>query len=78
MSDQDKVECVGSLLVHSSDLQELSSTALASPECAELIEQRKLQVKPEHKAPKVSLRRRITEKMAGPAPKDEEADTWAD
>jgi hypothetical protein len=114
MSSPDKVECVGTLLLHSSDLQEpLSSTRpQASDECVGslLVHQSDMQelsqeMEPKREmnlqkrvsagtllvsssdlrsepareeSPKGSLRRRITDRLNSPAPKDEEADTWAD
>jgi hypothetical protein len=89
IKNDDPVECVGSLLVHSSNIQELSEGASMLP--AVNLRQRvtagTLLVKsddlrsPEdnHTQQGVSIQKRlITNKLNGPAPSDEEADSWAD
>ena len=77
-----KKECVGSLLVPTSDVQELSestATKLQKRVTAVgtlLIPDNDLwSTDPEQVN---SLQRRITNKLTGPAPPDSEADTWAD
>ena len=73
-------ECVGSLLVPASDVQELSQ---GSPKLQKrvtavgtlLVSPRDLAAQ-EEGVP--NLQRRITDKLKGPAPSDAEADTWAD
>jgi hypothetical protein len=82
----DGVECVGSLLVHSSDVQELSESSPALP--AVNLKQRisvgtLLVTSEDIRSPGkteggVSIQKRITNKMTGPSPPDDEADTWAD
>ena len=71
-------ECVGTLLVHPQDVQELSSVKVAKRPTVGtlLVPSQDLQELTE--SPPSTLRRRITDRMNGPAPKDEDADTWAD
>lgn len=116
MSTQDTIESVGTLLVHSKDMQELSSITPFSDECVGslLVHQADVQELGEMPTPEVpevnlkkrvsagtllvptsdlrspqqqnnqgtppkaSLARRITDRLNGPAPRDEEADSWAD
>ena len=80
-------ECVGSLLVHQSDVQEVS--AAEDPGFAVNLQKRvsagtllvpssDLQSPQQDSAPQGSLRRRITDRLNGPPPKDDEADKWVD
>ena len=124
MTINDEVECVGSLLIPTKDVQELSTSATeADNECVGslLVHSKDAQVvstgspivtksalshlKTRHTvgtllvgagvgssenlaSPRdqessnsftaTSIRRRVTERMTGPPPADEEADTWAD
>lgn len=92
-------ECVGSLLVHSKDVQEVStgSPILTKSTLLNLKKRHTVGtllvesgVGSSHKLSSpggdhtsnsfnaTSLRRRVTERMTGPPPGDEEADTWAD
>ncbi|KAG7354056.1 hypothetical protein IV203_003412 [Nitzschia inconspicua] len=90
-TNNDVVECVGSLLVHTSDVQELSSMSVASTLPTVNLRQRvtagTLLVKSDDlRSPdqerntenNVSFRKRLTKRLNGPAPADEEADSWAD
>jgi hypothetical protein len=87
-------ECVGTLLIPSTDLQELSNTP-SSKSSAGLVSIKKrvtvgsLLVQTsdlnttvqDNTLPESSvkiLRRRITKSLQGPAPDDSEADSWAD
>ena len=91
--DDDKVECVGSLLVHSTDVQELSQMKEASMkdkvECVgsllvhstdmqELMMEDQAAKQAEDMTDSPSLVRRITKQLQGPAPDDAEVETWAD
>lgn len=78
--DTEKVECVGTLLVHSSDVQELSDAP--APHLPEVNLKKRMTeflggkedpaAPKEEKAPGPSLRRRITDRMNGPATPTEE------
>jgi hypothetical protein len=88
-NSQEQVECVGSLLVHTSDVQELTDLAPGLPEVnlqkrvtvgTLLVTQSDLESPKEDtlKEKVVSIQRSATKRMTGPAPGDDESDTWAD
>jgi hypothetical protein len=87
----EEVECVGSLLVHSSDVKELSSdrTPVVLPQVnlrsrvtvgTLLVASNDLRSPEEDKMrdKAISIQRRYTDRMTGPAPGDDESDSWAD
>ena len=91
--DGSPVECVGSLLVHSTDVQELSEKTtipieLPTVNLRQRVTAGTLLVKPDDvRSPEeedhgkkggVSIQKRLTNTLQGPAPGDDEADTWAD
>jgi hypothetical protein len=61
-------ECVGSLLLPTSDLQELSEVKF----------QRRVTVGTLLTLPVQNMQRRVTRKLQGPPPPDSEAESWAD
>ena len=78
-----KKECVGSLLIPASDVQELSDVKLQRRVTVGtlLVPARDLQeLSMDHpvEGPVKSLQRRITNKLTGPPPPDAEAESWAD
>ena len=76
--------CVGSLLVPSSDVQELTQVKLKKratvPVGTLLVPPQDLSSSSDRdgELPATSLQRRITNKLTGPAPPDSEAESWAD
>ena len=75
-----KKECVGSLLIPTSDIQELSQVKVQRRVTVGtlLIAPKDLCSDHHGETPVAVMQRRITKKLTGPAPPDSEAESWAD